>query len=97
MKFVDYNKLDKTIQALSELREEIKQDKRIKMDNALALVVTRAELLKNLVDSESTPPYASLLDRSRSLAEAFKQYNTSLRCDDIQGNPINLTQKPEIA
>ncbi len=80
MKFVDYNSLDRTIKSLSELRDEIKQDKRIKMDNALSDVITRATMIKLLLDEHGDDAANwHLIGRCKSLAESVKRYDAAIR------------------
>lgn len=77
MRFVKIQDLDNTIEALTKLRDDIKADKRIKMDNALALILTRAELIRNTVGTGKVWHHA-LLTQCVSLAHAVAEYEKAL-------------------
>ncbi len=77
MRFVNTQELDTTIEALTKLRDDIKADKRIKMDNALALILTRAELIRNTVGTGKVW-HNVLLTQCVSLAQAVKEYEKAL-------------------
>lgn len=77
MRFVNTQELDTTIEALTKLRDDIKADKRIKMDNALALILTRAELIRNTVGTGKVWHHV-LLTQCVSLAQAVKEYEKAL-------------------
>lgn len=72
MQFVNYRELDKTIESLTNLRTQIKNDERIQMDNALALVLTRASMVRYAVDHFLSND--AIASRARLLAEAVVAY-----------------------
>ena len=72
MQFVNFQELDTTIEGLTKLRTQMKNDTRIKMGNALAALVTEAMVLRFCVTDRCSD--AVIVRHARRLAEAVKEY-----------------------